>query len=654
VHTWPAGLKISQQNLPTSRFLRTAEKWKAVPKPPSDSSFGDKLFSGIIELEAEALTDFYTRGMWSLGEFRKSNEEQQPEPFRVDGALRLPGSSLRGMIRTLVEIITGAPLDPINNTQLFFRTVASVGDPNNLRSFEPQATAYKSRIVPNGVLSVKAGYLYNNRDQWTVRPASVGDDQKQYYRYRTSDRWLRRKIAFDPDGDFADERPDGEEQGWLVCSGLIYGKEKQWVVRSVDPKAAAIDIPEDVVKAYQSGGITRDILKNGFEYTNQSQGVPCFFLDSVDENGAHYIDCFGHTPYFRMPYEKRPQDRIPEESSRQGREEQWDMAQAMFGYVPDGHGSRRSRRGRVFFEDGIWISGPEPAVAERVRSAVLGQPKPTTYQHYLRQTSDQLGKVVHWDGDLDCKEPVFLRGHKLYWHRPDAPIPEPEPGKGENVASRFREAKKGARFSIRIRFDNLYKEELGALLAALQLPKGCAHKLGMGKPLGLGSFQIRIVDARLIDRKQRYSSFFDTAGQLVTGLHPSRLPVQLMQDVFARWYPAPEQTMAALWKTERFKELKALLTFSPLPDGWTDITRTLEFGRAAADYNQGRNYNEYNEVGYRILQRPRLEKRRPLPPATQVLQAGPNIPRDPRPDFQPPSSESSPRKSRPPGSQRWR
>jgi hypothetical protein len=94
--------------------------------------------------------------------------------------------------------------------------------------------------------------------------------------------------------------------------------------------------------------------------------------------------------------------------------------------------------------------------------------------------------------------------------------------------------------------------------------------------------------------------------------------------------------MDDLWGTPRFKELKALLTLSPQQKSmaWHNMTRYLEFGRLP-----DRNYNEYLQVpgtpdSNRHKRRPQLEKRRPLPPATQVLQGGPNIPKDPRPELE--------------------
>src|SRR5262249_14330379 len=150
---------------------------------------------------------------------------------------------LRGLLRTMVEIMSGSPMDFINDTQLFYRAVASVPNPENIRSFEPQARAYKSRLLDNNQqLKVQAGYLYGGHEEWHIQPATRDSAGRQYYRYRTDQVWLRREIQFDVRGDTVSLNPKGPESGWLVCSGSIWGKRKQWVMLSEDPNAKRVEI----------------------------------------------------------------------------------------------------------------------------------------------------------------------------------------------------------------------------------------------------------------------------------------------------------------------------------------------------------------------------------------------------------------------------
>ena len=106
--------------------------------------------------------------------------------------------------------------------------------------------------------------------------------------------------------------------------------------------------------------------------------------------------------------------------------------------------------------------------------------------------------TTYLKGDLTAS-----RGHKLYWHqwdetRPLGLVKEPnnhdafladlESDKPDDSQyAIIRPVRAGVVFTGRARFENLTGIELGVLLAALSLPEGCMHKLGMAKPLGLGS-----------------------------------------------------------------------------------------------------------------------------------------------------------------------
>jgi hypothetical protein len=164
--------------------------------------------------------------------------------------------------------------------------------------------------------------------------------------------------------------------------------------------------------------------------------------------------------------------------------------------------------------DGEWL-------AEEIVPQILGSPKVTAYQQYLTQDGQQ-GERQHTTyigGDT-----TTIRGHKLYWHRwedrlameqvkqePAAAhhdlitdLKSDEPRDSQHTLA--QPVRSGVTFTGRVRFENLTDIELGALLAALNLPEGCAHKIGMAKPLGLGSIRITATLNR-IDRAARYSDW---------------------------------------------------------------------------------------------------------------------------------------------------
>ncbi len=114
------------------------------------------------------------------------------------------------------------------------------------------------------------------------------------------------------------------------------------------------------------------------------------------------------------------------------------------------------------------------------------------------------------------------------------------------------------KFQGRIRFENLSQAEIGALLFSLDLPGGCYHKLGMGKPLGLGSVKItpRLF---LSDRKKRYENMFsEWNNEIPESDQISKCKTDFEQYVLSGIGESKQET---LWNTERSKELKRMLYY---------------------------------------------------------------------------------------------
>ncbi|MGZ8181585.1 MAG: TIGR03986 family type III CRISPR-associated RAMP protein [Methylobacter sp.] len=74
-----------------------------------------------------------------------------------------------------------------------------------------------------------------------------------------------------------------------------------------------------------------------------------------------------------------------------------------------------------------------------------------------------------------------------------------------NQKVKIEPIKADTKFKFNVDFDNLTAWELGLLCYALKPSDSYRHKLGMGKPIGLGSVNIDIKSLQLIDRQKRYA-----------------------------------------------------------------------------------------------------------------------------------------------------
>ncbi|MEA1883590.1 MAG: TIGR03986 family CRISPR-associated RAMP protein, partial [Thermotogota bacterium] len=182
-----------------------------------------------------------------------------------------------------------------------------------------------------------------------------------------------------------------------------------------------------------------------------------------------------------------------------------DMTEALFG-------DTEHISGRVSFEDANFTGDKNQAFEATTSPKILSSPKPTTFQHYLEQPQ---GTYTPKDQLNNWNDNAPIRGHKMYWHRNNPNWSEGKPIRDRNDTQHtiITPVKTGSTFKGTIRFENLTEVELGALLFVLELKENLCHKIGMAKPLGLGSIKIKPT-LKLIDRHSeqgRYATLFSNS-----------------------------------------------------------------------------------------------------------------------------------------------
>jgi len=495
---------------------------------------------GWIDMEIRTLTPLFIRGAVTKdnrGRWDSRDTRVSPEPFlTADGKPAIPGSSLRGMVRTLVEILSFAKIQPVNDQKPFFRTVSD----------DRIGKEYRARVLRGGQKPT-GGFLRRQGDSWSIAPCGVvrvsrdvlssagmrfsgGPNYTPDWRYQHKDCWVRKSSESDEVEEikFDNLKRDGWIRGRLVLTGNAPNKTREFVFLDEDPASSRIRIPEEIWERFHDDQITQ-WQERAFPANKPATGCRriagglcdgelVFFLQDDSqktEDNPDGLVFLGRAQMFRFPYDLSPAELVPDPIRNAG----LDLAEAMFGRVGK---DKKAIKGRVFFEDAVASDGGPRRLEEVIVPRVLSSPKVTTFQHYLTQDGTK-GKdelTTYLTGDQ-----TTIRGHKLYWHRWDsnqglAQVKESQQHEQllEDLSSQnprdsqhtiIRPVKAGVIFKGRIRFENLTDLELGALLSALQLPEGCAHRLGMGKPLGLGSVQIT-ARLHLIDRSRRYTGWSET------------------------------------------------------------------------------------------------------------------------------------------------
>jgi CRISPR/Cas system CSM-associated protein Csm3 (group 7 of RAMP superfamily) len=118
-------------------------------------------------------------------------------------------------------------------------------------------------------------------------------------------------------------------------------------------------------------------------------------------------------------------------------------------------------------------------------------------------------KPYHASFYLDEKE-QHIAGRKFYFHHSPKLEPLTEDGPiyfGKTLANRYiQPLDYGSEFHFRVDFTNLEADEFNALLQATALDEKMRHKIGYGKPLGLGTIELRPTCLTLVDYATRYST----------------------------------------------------------------------------------------------------------------------------------------------------
>ncbi|MEW6754543.1 MAG: TIGR03986 family CRISPR-associated RAMP protein [Candidatus Latescibacterota bacterium] len=576
-------------------FVPLPEQIHKGEKVPDASRFHAKRHTGWFQVDYEALTPIYARAAWPVQglptpveEVGPADRRQSADFFHQDSNRTpvLPGSSLRGMIRSVFEIMTCSRLEFFSDRRLFYRSFAASSSLRGWRDYYNQAFDV-ARLVAgviddiDGEWVLKVAYVCTSaatpasRRGFVAVPVSAPGLPRIAARYQfiagavslgtTDVSLLRGTHQFEVlCGTWAPRVP-GAQSGWLIVPGPDVQPRHyyQFVLDPASGPCSAYRIPADVVRDYLTWGDLahgRRFGSSGRAPRKLGPGQPAFAL--VDGGEVQVIGA-----NMMMPLRYQQSIRNVVDRSGPAPSSDPDMAQAVFGYVPSPSADAATAiKGRVFVEDARtaapapWLAS-EPADTGVRTPAVLSSPKPTSFQTYLVQ--DDGGERYHWD-TRDSGQPVSrVRGFKRYWHRsPDAARaclrPEsPEPG--DTQSTRIRPVREGVRFTGRIRFENLSDGELGALYAAIRLPDGLAHKFGMGKSLGLGSLRVTVTSIALMDPRTRYTSL------TAPGLNDNATTHSKLQTAYQAFVGYVAGKGQSLWAGPRMQALAALLAWDQRP-----------------------------------------------------------------------------------------
>lgn len=516
----------------------------------------EKRYTGRIECTLTTESPLYIRCGLTKEEFECDVETKDFTDFFYTNPLEkytkpvIPGSSLRGMLRNLVEIVSFSKIERVSDNQrLFFRAVAA--NPNK----DSSGKEYKQYVFSK---NIEAGYLSKDNEGWYIQPAKVFEKETfawvrekeinlsnikkfnddEYYpqyisiSYETIDRDMsdRAKRLFALNVDLANIY---KAKGVLVTSGnMKQGSESSprrnhCIVFEKNATSPKLRIDDKAIEHYRNA-LTDFQKLPPFDKNWGMLNENCSVVFYYPPETGNKVGFFGQSPNFRIPYSPEGNgqaatvvDFIPSNVNNQNNSSIIDLADAIFGWVKKDKKlpqNVRQRGSRVYITDakykfdknGIWYKGnPDDTLILQI----LSEPKPTCFQHYLVQPDDtkaDQSKLKHYANEPKLE--TVIRGHKLYWHKginPDIEHPEGNNASGNQI-TKIKPINRKVTFEFNIHFENLTKIELGAILWILDIAQSDKYrlKLGMGKPLGMGAVKIEPY-LYLSDRTSRYGKLFN-------------------------------------------------------------------------------------------------------------------------------------------------
>lgn len=475
-----------------------------------------------IEIEIEAKSPLFVKNS-----NRNTNPENHLDFFSHNNKYYIPGSSIKGMLRNVLEIMTFSKMSQVKDHKYSFRDFQNTKDLYPILSLSKQincgwlrydinADKYylkncdKPGRIPHHWIKTKN---FNGEEKFRKYFLQGGgfsnkDDQKsakfKYEKYfgdignfdyeKLQFYFTQKKYGKDNEVDKREffEISEVGKKGTIIFTGQPgpriepekgsnkkpNGKIHEFIFFDRDNNE--FEVPEKVIETFFFAYFDFDKARQSDDWKfwknklDMGVKIPVFFR--FDGNSEKIKD-MGLSYLYKITYEMSVKDTIKIKDHAQ--KHKLDFVETLFGYISEEH----SLKGRVH------IGHAKSTIAEKenkIVGAALSSPKASYYPNYIEQENQNINYKTYNNG--------IIRGRKRYPIHSDG-VKESSTG-NDKMDTKFIPIKSASKFKFSIHFHNLRKIEIGALLSAITFHKtdGCYHSVGMAKPLGYGKVKLNIVE----------------------------------------------------------------------------------------------------------------------------------------------------------------
>lgn len=469
-------------------------------------------------VEKHKIREFFSYN--NLEENHKMTSENAPKKPVV------PGSELRGMVRSMYEAFTDSCLSAFEEDKELSSRTAVPNIPGILKYTESGWVLYKARLY-------KVEYREKRKMSFEKRNGKIkGNDDKWYTSFSKvkfnfeSEKAQNYVTEFGSKGNYIGYLLIGEDFSKKHFEN-IFMATNSCVCSKIDKLESSVDKYNKILEYYKNPKINKLAKKHDF-YANTHIDLnkhdieyPVWYKE-VEENIYLSPSCIG-----RYIYQNKLTDFIRNYNPCTSRTCACEAC-SMFGFVNDD-----VLPSAIRFSDAVF-TGSKPEYNKITTLKELSGPKITSMDMYTHLAEGERGSFWTYDFFIDGQEyrildknALLLNGRKFYYHSKENYEATPDK-KGilqteRNTTVRPLKGCESNRFEFDVYFEHISEEQLKKLLVVLSLrgnDSEYAYKLGTGKPLGMGSVKIKVDDVfirqinkdtfeyELMSFKDKYEKYF--------------------------------------------------------------------------------------------------------------------------------------------------
>ncbi|HPM10834.1 MAG TPA: TIGR03986 family CRISPR-associated RAMP protein [Paludibacter sp.] len=498
--------------------------------------------SGTIELTLTAQTPIFVRNGHTKDDAEAKNNNYKSFSKAPDNSYFIPATSIKGAVRNVLEIMSFGKMSNIANSRYTIRDLQlkkyiNIFQNNEVRCGWMYIEKDKIKVDDMGVpgrisyREIDKIFLTDFEDEFKRDDVGRNESKKTpWYKYdKIKNKSLTYKFSIkkanaDNPVDkriFVYKDDTNGKEGTIVFTGQPgQRKDKKTgsdgkIIKKASGKLFDFVFFNERFDTYELDRYEKDGLFEDFRFVNnksdiwkkwerklnKGEKVPVFFV--LNKDGSEILH-FGLSYLYKLPYPKRLKEYLPADH----RSNKLDLAECIFGTT-----SKQSLKGRIQFSHAFMTKGNP--IEER--EVYLGSPKPTYYPIYLKQQGENGYMTAKFKTMLD--NDAQLKGFKRYpIHATVKDVKYSIPTGQEENANPFIAMDAGSTFTCKVRFHNLRKIELGALLKAIQFDNQGFHSIGYAKPYGYG--KTKIIIESIVGTKESIPSLIEAFDNKISAEFP--------------------------------------------------------------------------------------------------------------------------------------